>query len=144
MSKIKFIKKVNVVEPENKWNIQFSKMTYKELEEVRALIDKEYKIRYDDLDNFMYHTDGDKYYYIIKYYDGTTTLDYIGQRAYQKYINDVYAIAIYRERKSNYDGKSEEERLCRELLMEKECPYTPTSARYGISTNQLNMSLFGS
>lgn len=51
-------------------------------------------------DNWKKHTWIDDYYYIIHYEDGKVHYDYIGSRAYDKYINDDRAEWIERKDKT--------------------------------------------
>lgn len=62
-------------------------------------------------ENFMFHDKIDNYIYEINYKDGSSYVDYIGQRAYDKYIHDDDAINIYRKTKDLFPT--------RELLLEK-------------------------
>ena len=63
--------------------------------QIENKIDEYYHLK----ENFYLHEEHDDYIYVIEYADGSKYHDYIGARAYRKYINDCDAIAIGRKTK---------------------------------------------
>ena len=69
------------------------------LEKIKEYANNRIADNYDLIENFMFHDKIDSYIYEIKYNDGNKYVDYIGKRAYDKYMNDDNAISIYRKTK---------------------------------------------
>ena len=63
--------------------------------QIENKIDEYYHLK----ENFYLHEEHDDYIYIIDYIDGSHHYEYIGARAYRKYIGDSSAIAIRRKTK---------------------------------------------
>ena len=81
------------------------------LERIKEYANNRIIENYDLVENFMYHDKIDSYIYEIRYDNGKKYVDYIGQRAYEKYIDDENAISIYRKTKDLFPTY--------ELLLEK-------------------------
>lgn len=63
------------------------------LNRIRRTIEK---LPPDDARSYMLHEKTDDYIYFIEYRNGRRRPECIGRRAYEQYINDENAIAIYR------------------------------------------------
>lgn len=65
-----------------------------ELEEVKKAVEQEEEDQIMKDENFMFRDFIDDYFYMIYYKDGSFHYDYIGKRAYKKYMEDPNAIRI--------------------------------------------------
>lgn len=88
-----------------------------ELEQLKSIIQEQIVANRDDPVNFMYHTKVDNYFYYVFYSDGSHHMGCIGQREYERYIEDSDAVSIWRRNKSRLLNG---DKTCRmELLMQK-------------------------
>lgn len=83
----------------NNINEYISSLNTADLLQIKALVETKIQDHYDDKDNFYLHERIDDYTYIIDFVDGTRHYDYIGARAYKKYITDKRAVALRRRTK---------------------------------------------
>lgn len=88
-----------------------------ELENLKAIINEQIARNKDDPMNFMYHTKVDNYFYYVVYTDGSHHMGCIGQREYERYMEDADAVSIWRRNKSKI--LNGEKNCPMELLMQK-------------------------
>lgn len=77
-------------------NINFCRP--KALERIIKIIEKEYE-HYDDKECFMLHEEIDNFFYYVYYKDGSRHMEYIGRKAYLKYVENDDAVKIERKTK---------------------------------------------
>lgn len=75
------------------------------------------KLPLDDARSYMLHETTDDYFYYILFEDGRRGEECIGRRAYQRFINNDDAIAVYRMDKDYWYEKHNEQYM--ELLERK-------------------------
>lgn len=84
---------------QTEFNAFISTMDGHQLEALRRKIERQEQIVYDRKENFHLHDRTDNYIYIVNYQDGSFIYDYLGSRAYERYIDDPTAVSIDRKTK---------------------------------------------